>query len=329
MRASIYALGACLARLGKAKVSLPGGCAIGARPIDLHLRGVEALGARVRIEHGFVWAEAKRLKGARIHLSGPHGPSLGATVNVLLASTAAEGTTVIESASEEPEVEDLVNCLKRMGADIEGGGTSILTIHGGKPLRAVPYSIIPDRIEAGTYLAAAAITRGEITVQGLQLAHLGSVLGMLERVGVEFEEEGDALKVRGGHSYRPVDVQVAPYPGFPTDMQAQVTALLSVVPGLSAVTETIWENRFMHVQELNRMGADIKIDGNHAFIRGVPRLTGAPVMASDLRASAALILAGLVAEGETVVQRIYHLDRGYEKIEAKLSALGADIRRVE
>lgn len=329
MRASIYSLGVCLARLGKAKVSLPGGCAIGARPIDLHLKGVEALGAKIRIEHGYVIAEASHLKGARIYLNGPHGPSLGATVNVLLASTAAEGTTVIESASVEPEIEDLVRFLIRMGAEIEGCGTSTLTIHGGKPLKAVSYSVIPDRVEAGTFLAAAAITRGEITVQGLNLEHLSSVLEVLRRVGVEFEEEGEALKVRGGRSYRPVEIQVAPYPGFPTDMQAQMTALLSVVPGLSVVTETIWENRFMHVSELNRMGADIKIDGNHALIQGVPKLTGAPVMASDLRASAALVLAGLVAEGETSIQRIYHLDRGYERIEAKLSALGADIRRVD
>jgi len=329
MRASIYSLGACLARLGKAKVSLPGGCAIGARPIDLHLKGVEALGAKVHIEHGYVVAEAARLKGTRLYLGGPHGPSLGATVNVLMAATAAEGTTVIESASIEPEVGDLVDFLNRMGADIEGGGTPTLTIQGGKPLRAAEHSVIPDRIEAGTFLAAAAITRGEITIQGLNLTHLTSVLELLRRVGVDFEQEGEALKVRGGHSYNPVDVQVAPFPGFPTDMQAQLTALLSVVPGQSLVTETIWENRFMHVSELNRMGADIKIDGNHAFIRGVPRLTGAPVMASDLRASAALILAGLVAEGETLVQRIYHLDRGYERIEAKLSALGADVQRID
>ncbi len=329
MRASIYSLGACLARLGKAKVSLPGGCAIGARPIDLHLKGVEALGAKIHIEHGYVIAEAPRLKGAHIHLAGPHGPSLGATINVLLAATAAEGKTVLESASVEPEVEDTVRFLLRMGADIQGCGTSTLTIHGGKPLKAVRYSVIPDRVEAGTFLAAAAITRGEITVQGLNLEHLSSVLEILRRIGVEFEEEGDALKVRGGHSYRSVDIQVAPYPGFPTDMQAQMTALLSVVPGLSVVTETIWENRFMHVLELNRMGADIKVDGNHALVRGVPRLTGAPVMASDLRASAALVLAGLVADGETLVQRIYHLDRGYERIEAKLSALGAEIRRVD
>lgn len=329
MRASIYSLGACLARLGKAKVSLPGGCAIGARPIDLHLKGVEALGARIRIEHGYVVAEAPKLRGTRIHLAGPHGPSLGATVNVLLAATAAEGTTVIESASVEPEIDDLVHFLQRMGAEIEGCGTSTLAIHGGKPLKAVRYSVIPDRVEAGTFLAAAAITRGEITVQGLQMDHLTSVLEALRGVGLEYEEAGNALKVRGGRAYRPVEIQVAPYPGFPTDMQAQMTALLSVVPGLSVVTETIWENRFMHVSELNRMGADIKTDGNHAMIRGVPELTGAPVMASDLRASAALVLAGLVAKGETLVQRIYHLDRGYEKIEAKLSALGADIRRVD
>jgi UDP-N-acetylglucosamine 1-carboxyvinyltransferase len=289
---------------------------------------VEQLGAKVSIEHGYVQAEAKDLKGTTLHLAGPHGPSLGATVNVLLASTAAKGTTVIESASTEPEVEDLVHFLKAMGADIEGGGTSRLVIRGGKSLKGVSYSVIPDRVEAGTFMAAAAITGGDVSLTKVNPGHLADVTQKFREVGVAVETGPDWLKVTGNSHYRPADVRVAPYPGFPTDMQAQIMALLSVVPGISVVTETIWENRFMHVFELNRMGADIKIEGNYAVVKGVPHLTGAPVMASDLRASAALILAGLVAEGETVVQRIYHLDRGYERIEDKLSALGADVQRI-
>ncbi len=327
MRASIYSLGACLAKLGKARVSLPGGCAIGARPIDMHLRGVGELGAKVTLAHGYVQAEGK-LKGAVIHLAGPHGPSVGATVNVLLAATAAEGTTVIESAATEPEIEDLVNFLKAMGADIQGGGTSRLVIQGGKKLTGVTYAIIPDRVEAGTFMTAAAITGGEVTLTKVNPSHLADVTRLFKAVGVKVEEGKDWMKVTGSAAYKPADVRVAPYPGFPTDMQAQVMALLAVVPGLSVITETIWENRFMHVFELNRMGADIKIEGSNALVKGVAKLTGAPVMASDLRASAALILAGLVADGETLVQRIYHLDRGYEQIEKKMSALGADIQRV-
>ncbi len=328
MRASIYSLGACLARLGKARVSLPGGCAIGARPIDLHLKGVEQLGAKVTIDHGYVNAEAAELKGAVIHLGGPHGPSVGATVNVLLAATAAKGTTVIESAATEPEVEDLVGFLNAMGADIQGGGTSRLVIQGGKPLKGVTYSIIPDRVEAGTFMTAAAITGGDVTLTKVSPSHLVDVTRKFKEIGIKVEEGPDWMRVIGSSSYHPADVRVAPYPGFPTDMQAQMMALLTVVPGLSVITETIWENRFMHVFELNRMGADIKIEGSNAVVKGVKRLTGAPVMASDLRASAALILAGLVADGETLVQRIYHLDRGYEQIEEKLSDLGADIQRV-
>jgi UDP-N-acetylglucosamine 1-carboxyvinyltransferase len=330
MRASIYALGACLARLGRAKVSLPGGCAIGARPIDLHLKGIEQLGAKVSIRHGYVLAEAGRLKGAHIHLAGPHGPSVGATVNVLMAATAAEGETVIESASVEPEVTELVDFLKAMGCDIDGRGTPTLAVRGGRPLKGCRYRVIPDRIEAGTFMMAAAITRGDVTLTGAQPQHLGAVVQKLRTVGVEVDFDGDAaLRIRAGGDLRATDVLVAPYPGFPTDMQAQVMALLATVPGTSVITETIWENRFMHVLELNRMGADIHVDGNHAVVKGVKGLSGAPVMASDLRASAALILAGLVADGETLVQRIYHLDRGYERIEAKLSALGADIQRVQ
>ncbi len=328
MRASIYSLGACLARLGEAKVSLPGGCAIGARPIDLHLKGVEQLGAKVTIEHGYVHAKASKLKGATIYLAGPHGPSLGATVNVLLAATAAEGTTVIESASIEPEVEELVHFLNAMGASIEGAGTSKLIIEGKKRLKGVEYSIIPDRVEAGTFMVAAAITRGDVTLKNAKAGHLAAVIDKLRQIGVDIEVAKDDIRVKGSGIYKPADVMILPYPGFPTDMQAQIMALLATVPGISIVTETIWENRFMHVFEMNRMGADITIDRSHAVVKGVEKLTGAPVMASDLRASAALILAGLVAEGETLVQRIYHLDRGYEKIEEKLSALGADIKRV-
>jgi len=328
MRASIYSLGACLARLGEAKVSLPGGCAIGARPIDLHLKGMEQLGAKVTIEHGYVHAKASKLKGTTIYLAGPHGPSLGATVNVVMAATAAEGTTVIESASTEPEVEELVNCLIAMGADIEGNGTSKLVIHGKKTLKGVEYSVIPDRVEAGTFMVAAAITKGDVLLKKANASHLTAVIDKLRQIGVTVDVTSEGIRVKGDGNYKPADVMILPYPGFPTDMQAQIMALLATIPGNSIVTETIWENRFMHVFEMNRMGADITIDRSHAVVRGVKQLTGAPVMASDLRASAALILAGLVSEGETLVQRIYHLDRGYEKIEEKLSALGADIKRI-
>lgn len=329
MRASIYSLGACLASLGEAKVSLPGGCAIGARPIDLHLKGIEKLGAKVTIEHGYIHAKASKLKGATIYLAGPHGPSVGASVNVVMAATAAEGTTVIESASAEPEVEDLVRFLNAMGAGIEGGGTSRLVIPGKKSLKGVKYSVIPDRVEAGTFMVAAAITRGNVLVKATQASHLDAVTDRLRHIGATIEISSEGIRVKGNDSYKPTNIMVLPYPGFPTDMQAQIMALLSVVPGLSLITETIWENRFMHVFELNRMGAEITIDRSHAAVKGVNQLTGAPVMASDLRASAALILAGLVAKGETLVQRIYHLDRGYEKIEQKLSALGADIKRID
>ncbi|HEY5040224.1 MAG TPA: UDP-N-acetylglucosamine 1-carboxyvinyltransferase, partial [bacterium] len=293
-----------------------------------HLKGVEQLGAKVTIEHGFVHAKAKQLAGATINLAGPHGPSVGATVNVLLAATAAKGTTIIESASIEPEVEDLEKCLKAMGASIEGIGTSRLVIEGGKKLRGIEYSVIPDRVEAGTFMVAAAITKGDVTLEGINADHLTAVTEKLRQIGAGVEITSGGLRVKGAANYKPADVRVSPYPGFPTDMQAQIMALLSVVSGISVITETIWENRFMHVFELSRMGADINIDRSHAVVKGVAKLSGAPVMASDLRASAALILAGLVADGETVVQRIYHLDRGYEKIEEKLLALGADIKRV-
>jgi UDP-N-acetylglucosamine 1-carboxyvinyltransferase len=287
------------------------------------------LGAKVTIEHGYVHAKASKLKGATIYLAGPHGPSVGATVNVVLAATAAEGTTVIESASSEPEVEDLVKFLNAMGASIEGAGTSRLVIEGRKSLKGVEYSVIPDRVEAGTFMAAAAITRGDVLLKMSNPNHLTAVTDKLRQIGVTVDITSEGIRVKDHGAYKPADVMVLPYPGFPTDMQAHIMALLATVPGISLITETIWENRFMHVFELNRMGADITIDRSHAVVKGVKKLTGAPVMASDLRASAALILAGLVADGETEVQRIYHLDRGYEKIEQKLSALGADIKRVD
>lgn len=327
MRASIYALGLCLAKHGKAKAALPGGCAIGARPIDLHLKGISALGAQVKIEHGFVVAEAPRLKGTTVDLEGPHGSSVGATVNVLLAATAAQGVTVIENAAREPEVEDLVSFLKTAGADIEGGGTSRLVIRGKKPLKGVTYRVIPDRIEAGTYLVAAALAGSKVTVENCLPRHLEAVLEVLHQIGVSMEVGENAVCISGGGKRSPVDVRVKPYPGFPTDMQAQIMALLCLVPGISVIEETIWENRFLHALELNRMGADIRLKGRTAVVKGVAELTGAPVMASDLRASAALILAGLAAKGETVVDRIYHLDRGYERMEEKLSVLGAEISR--
>ncbi len=288
------------------------------------MKGVEQLGAKVTIEHGYVHAKADNLIGTTIYLAGPHGPSLGATINVLLASTAAKGTTIIESASTEPEVEDTVNFLKAMGASIEGGGTSRLVIEGRKKLKGVEYSVIPDRVEAGTFMVAAAITKGDVTLKDVNAHHLSGVTDKLRQIGVTVDVSVRGLPGGGEGTYKPADVWVLPYPGFPTDMQAQMMALLATVPGISVVTETIWENRYMHVFELNRMGADINIDRSHAVVKGVPKLTGAPVMASDLRSpGAALILAGLVAEGETMIQRIYHLDRGYvRKSRKKLSALG-------
>ncbi len=325
MRASIYVLGPLTAKYKKAKVSLPGGCAIGARPIDLHIKGIQKLGARIELKHGYVSASAKKLKGAKISFDKV---SLGATVNILLASVLAEGVTTIENASKEPEVIDCINFLIAMGAKIKGSGTASLEITGVKKLSAVKgYSVIPDRIEAATFIAAAVITKGRVTVTGLNTGHLSVFLEKLGETGVKItsgKNKVDIFPYKG--RIKALDIVTEPYPGFPTDIQAQWMALMCTAQGDSIIKETIWENRFMHVQELMRMGAAVRIQGNTAIVTGVKQLSGADVMASDLRASAALILAGLVAQGETVVRRIYHLERGYENLDLKLKNIGASVR---
>ncbi|MRR09482.1 UDP-N-acetylglucosamine 1-carboxyvinyltransferase [bacterium] len=328
MRASYYVLGPLLARFGKARVSLPGGCAIGARPVDLHLRGMEALGAKVTIVHGYVQAEARQLRGSRVNLAGPHGVSVGATINVMMAATLARGTTVIEAAAMEPEVAATAELLAAMGARIEGAGTPLITVEGVAGLRPAEHRLIPDRIETGSLMAAVAITRGCVTIEDCRPDHVGAVIDVLRQAGVKIATGDGMITVEARRRIRPVEIAVAPYPGFPTDMQAQLLALMTVSGGIAAVTETIFENRFMHVPELNRLGADIRLEGNTAIVKGVPALTGAPVMGSDLRAAAALVIAGLAAQGRTEVSRIYHLDRGYEYWERKLRKLGARIRRV-
>lgn len=325
MRASVLVLGPLLARMGRARVSLPGGCAIGARPIDLHLKGMEALGAEIRLQHGYVTANAGRLRGAeftfdRVTVTG--------TENVLMAAVLAEGRTVLRNAAREPEVVALAEVLNRMGARIDGAGSSEITVEGVAGLHPVEAEIIPDRIETGTYLAAAAVTGGRVEIRDCEPRHLGAVLDKLRRAGAEITVGERTITVCGPERLKSVDIQTQPYPGFPTDMQAQFMALMSVAEGVSVISETIFENRFIHVSELSRMGADIVISGDTATVRGVRRLSGAPVMASDLRASACLVLAGLVAENTTEIHRVYHLDRGYEALEAKFSALGAEIRRV-
>ena len=328
MRASIYVMGPLLARLGKARVSLPGGCAIGQRPIDFHLKGFEALGAKIKIEHGYVEATVKKLKGARIVFDKP---SVGATCNVMMAATLASGTTYLHNPAQEPEIVDLAGFLNRMGASVSGAGTDCITIKGVASLKPCEYRIIPDRIEAATLVAAAAITGGSVTLRSARLSDLGIVSEKFREHGVHLSEgdQGrDTLKVTLARSRPAVHICTMPHPGFPTDMQAQWMSLMAVTKGTSVITETIWENRFMHISELERMGANIRVQGNSAVVTGVARLSGAPVMASDLRASAALLLAGLAAKGETEVSRIYHLDRGYERLEKKLEALGARIRRV-
>jgi UDP-N-acetylglucosamine 1-carboxyvinyltransferase len=328
MRASYYVLGPLLARFGKARVSLPGGCAIGARPIDLHLKGMEALGAKVEIVHGYVQAQAKRLKGAKVFLAGTHGVSVGATINLMMASTLAQGTTTIESAACEPEVVSTAELLNAMGAGIEGAGTPVISIEGVEELRPCQFRMIPDRIEVGSLLTAAAITGGLVTVEDCRPDHLTSVIEVLRKAGARIASGDEMITLEAKRRLKSFEVTVAPYPGFPTDMQPQLMALATVSSGISAVSETIFEGRFMHVPELQRLGADIKLEGNTAVIKGVPRLTGAPVMGSDLRASAALVIVGLAAECKTEVNRIYHLDRGYENWERKLKKLGARIRRV-
>jgi UDP-N-acetylglucosamine 1-carboxyvinyltransferase len=324
MRASVLVLGPLVARHGSARVALPGGCAIGVRPIDQHLKGLAKLGADIAIENGFVVARAKRLKGARITTDLV---TVTGTENLMMAAALAEGTTVIENAAREPEVTDLAALLTAMGARLQGVGTGRIEIEGVRELGGATHRVVADRIEAGTLLVAAAITRGDVVVTDMVPDHVSSVLAKLEECGVSLEVGATSVRVRAGGRPRAADITTSPYPGFPTDMQAQLMTLLGLAEGQSRVTETIFENRFMHAAELARMGARIETDGAIAIIRGVPQYSGAPVMASDLRASAALVLAGIAAQGRTVVSRIYHLDRGYEKLEAKLGALGARIAR--
>jgi UDP-N-acetylglucosamine 1-carboxyvinyltransferase len=326
MRASVLVLGPLVGRFGRARVSLPGGCAIGARPINLHLKGLEALGARVRLEHGYVEVEADRLVGGRVVLDLP---TVTGTENLAMAACLARGTTVIENAAREPEVLDLLECLGKMGARIRGAGSNLLEIEGVEELSPFDHQPIPDRIEAGTLLVAAALCGGEVAVEGARAAHLDALLAKLREAGADVEASSGGIGVRGRPPARSVDMRTSPYPGFPTDMQAQFMALMARGRGLSVIAEKVFENRFMHVSELNRMGADITAEGSSAVVRGVRRLSGARVMATDLRASAALVLAGLVAEGTTVVSRVYHLDRGYEALETKLSGLGARIQRIK
>jgi UDP-N-acetylglucosamine 1-carboxyvinyltransferase len=326
MRASFLALGPLLARFGRARVSTPGGCAIGSRPVDLHLEGLQKMGARVRIVHGYVEAEVERLQGTRIYLDVP---SVGATEHLMTVAALAAGATVIENAAREPEVVDLARALTAMGARIGAAGEDMITIEGVPALHGCDFTIIPDRIEAGTFMMAAAITGGDVYVRGARPEHLHAVILKLREAGVEVQEDAEGIRVIGSGRLSSVDIKTMPYPGFPTDLQAQMMAVMALADGRSVISETIFENRFMHVLELNRMGADIKVQGHSAFVRGVGALSGAPVMATDLRASVCLVLAALAADGETEVSRVYHLDRGYSRIEEKLSALGADIRRVK
>ncbi len=329
MRGSICILGPLLGRLRKAKVSLPGGCVIGARPIDLHLKGVRALGAKTRIQGGYVCVSAPRLTGAEVFLGGRSGPTVLGTANVLMASVLAEGVTIIQSAACEPEVVDLANFLTSMGARIQGAGSPTITVHGVKELHGAEHEVIPDRIEAATFMIAAAATGGDVTLHGARTDHLTAVIDKLREAGVRIERSGALLKVTRGRKLKPVDVTTLPYAGFPTDVQAQMMVLMTLTPGISIITERIFESRFMHVSELGRMGAEIAIEGPSAIVKGGAPLSGAPVMASDLRASAALVIAGLVADGTTQVNRIYHIDRGYESIDDKLRSLGARVERVE
>ena len=325
MRASILVLGPLLARCGEARVSLPGGCAIGQRPVDLHIKGLQAMGADIRVEHGYIIARARRLKGARIFTDLV---TVTGTENLMMAACLAEGTTVIENAAREPEVVDLSNCLKAMGANIEGAGSDMITIEGVNALAGAAHRIMPDRIETGTFLAAAAATGGSVRLRNTNARILEAVVDKLREAGAKITAEDDAIALEMDGPPVSVNLRTSPYPAFPTDMQAQFMALDCIARGTAVLTETIFENRFMHALELRRLGADIEISGNTAVVKGVPQLDGATVMATDLRASASLVIAGLVARGETVVERIYHLDRGYDCIEEKLSQLGARIKRV-
>ncbi|HET7663512.1 MAG TPA: UDP-N-acetylglucosamine 1-carboxyvinyltransferase [Rhodanobacteraceae bacterium] len=326
MRASILVLGPLVARFGQAEVSLPGGCQIGSRPVDQHIRGLQALGAQVDVENGYIKARAKRLKGARVVMDMV---TVTGTENIMMAATLAEGTTIIENAAQEPEVVDLAHCLNAMGAQIEGEGTNTLVIHGVERLHGCHYDVLPDRIETGTFLIAGAITGGRVRTRNSRPSTLEAVLSKLEETGAHIDTGEDWIELdMRGHRPRAINLTTAPYPAFPTDMQAQFTALNCVSEGVGVVTETVFENRFMHVHELQRLGADIRLEGNTAIVQGVSHMSGAPIMATDLRASACLVLAGLVADGDTSVDRVYHIDRGYENIEEKLGGLGANIRRL-
>ncbi len=326
MRASILILGPLVSRFGRAKVSLPGGCAIGARPINLHLSGLQKMGAKIELHSGYIVSKAERLKGACIYFDVP---TVTGTENLMMAASLAEGKTILENAAREPEVVDLANALISMGAKITGAGESIIEIEGVDDLNPLQYSIIPDRIEAGTFMTIAGITNSEITIKNCRLDHLDALILKLKEVGLEFRILSDGIRVAGVYRPKSADIKTMPYPGFPTDMQAQFMALMCLAEGTSIIKETIFENRFMHVAELRRMGADISVEGNIATVKGVPRLQGAPLMATDLRASASLVVAALAAKGETTIHRIYHLDRGYEKMEEKLQNIGADVRRVK
>ena len=329
MRGSICILGPLTSRLGEAMVSLPGGCVIGARPVDLHLKGLAALGAKIQINNGYVHAAARRLKGAEVFLGGRSGPTVLGTGNVMMAATLADGVTKIESAACEPEVVDLADFLNAMGARITGAGSPTITITGVQSLHGAEHEAIPDRIETATFAIAAAATQGHVTIHGSRPEHLHAVLDKLKEAGVKVERSGATLKISRHGKLKPVDVTTLPYSGFPTDVQAQMMVLMALTPGISVITERIFESRFMHVSELARLGAEIAIEGPSAIVKGGRPLSGAPVMASDLRASAALVIAGLAAGGATQVNRVYHIDRGYEKIDDKLRQLGANIQRLE
>jgi UDP-N-acetylglucosamine 1-carboxyvinyltransferase len=324
MRASVVVMGPLLARLGRVKVSLPGGCAIGGRPIDIHLDGFKALGANIQLEEGYVTAETKRLKGGPVRFSFP---SVGATENLMMAAVLAEGTTVITGAAKEPEIDDLADFLNKMGARIEGAGTDTLTIKGVDRLSGTDHDVIPDRIEAGTYMIAAAMTRGELDISPVRPDHLGALIDKMRVAGIRVDIHGERVHVKGTRDLQAVDIDTEVFPGFPTDLQAQWMALMTLARGTSQIQESVFENRFMHVPELQRMGASIKVKGNNASVTGVDTLSGADVMVSDLRAGAALVLGGLAAHAKTTIHRVYHLDRGYETLERKLNAVGARVRR--
>ncbi len=329
MRSSYYVLGSLIGRFGEASVSLPGGCVIGARPVDLHIKGLKALGADIELEHGYIKSRFSKLKGTKIFLEGMHGPSVGATINVMMAASCANGETVIRGAACEPEVSDVANFINSMGGHIKGAGTHTITIQGVEEFHDSEYTIIPDRIEAGTYIIAGALAAKELLVKNLIPGHIDSLLSKLTELGLTPTVNKNSVLIRRKENIRPTNIKVLPYPGFPTDMQAQFAVLMTQAQGKSIINETIFENRFMYAPELMRMGADIQIEDNNAFINGPTFLEGAEVMASDLRASAALVLAALIAKGKTVISRIYHIDRGYEKIEKKLSGVGASIERIK